>query len=136
MDCLGRLLDKAQSDLLLPHLGNQVLRFRTSLYADDVVIFLRPDLHDLQAATAILQHFGRATCLQTDLRKSSIIPIACTPNVLGDIASVAECKMEQFPCQYLGLPLSDKHLKRADFQRLLDKFMKKIACWKAKWISM
>jgi hypothetical protein len=27
MDCLGRLLDKAQSDLLLPHLGNQVLRF-------------------------------------------------------------------------------------------------------------
>jgi hypothetical protein len=44
--------------------------------------------------------------------------------------------MEEFPCQYLGLPLSDKRLKRADFQRLLDKLMKKLAYWKAKWISM
>ena len=34
------------------------------------------------------------------------------------------------------MPLSDKKLRHADFQRLLDKFMKKLACWKAKWISM
>jgi hypothetical protein len=47
MDCLGRLIDKAQNDLLLPQIGNQILRFRTSIYADDVVIFLRPNLNDL-----------------------------------------------------------------------------------------
>jgi hypothetical protein len=85
---------------------------------------------------AILRLFGTATGLRTNLNKSSIIPIACSLNDVTMLTNATECKMEQFPCQYLGLPLSDKRLKRADFQRLLDKFMKKLACWKAKWITM
>jgi retron-type reverse transcriptase len=115
MDCLGRLIDKAQNDLLLPQIGNQILRFRTSMYADDVVIFLRPNLNDLQVTMAILRLFGTATGLHTNLNKSSIIPIACSLNEVTMLTAAVECKMEQFPCQYLGLPLSDKRLKRADF---------------------
>jgi hypothetical protein len=38
MDCLGRLLDKAQVDMILLQIGPQILRFRASIYADDVVI--------------------------------------------------------------------------------------------------
>ena len=131
MDCLGRLLEKAQADQLLPPIGNQILRFRASLYADDVVIFLRPDCQEMQATFSILKLFGEATGLHTNVSKSSILPIAC-----GDVnlsfAALAGCKMEQFPCQYLGLPLSDRRLKREAFQHLLDKFMKKLSCWKEK----
>jgi hypothetical protein len=38
MDCLGRLLDKAQEDMILLQIGPQILRFRSSIYAEDVVI--------------------------------------------------------------------------------------------------
>jgi hypothetical protein len=136
MDCLGRIIDKAQHDLLLPQLGNQILWFRTSLYADDVVIFMRPELNDMLATMAILNIFGRSTGLCTNLSKSSIIPIAYSANDISLMATAAECKVEQFPVQYLGLPLSDRRLKSADFEKLLDNFMKKLACWKAKWITM
>jgi hypothetical protein len=70
MDCLARIIDKAQHDLLLPQLGNQILRFRTSLYADDVVIFMRLDLDDMLATMAILKIFGKSTGLCTNLSKS------------------------------------------------------------------
>jgi hypothetical protein len=83
---------------------------------------MRPDLNDMLATMVVLNIFGKSTGLCTNLSKSSIIPIACAANDISLMAA-AECKVEQFPVQYLGLPLSDKRLKRADFQKLLDKFM-------------
>jgi hypothetical protein len=103
MDYLGRLIDKAQGDHLLPQIDNQVLRFITSIYVDDVVIFLRPDPIDLQVTLEILELFGQASGLKTNLAKSSILPIACPPNDISILAAVAQCKIEHFPCRYLGL---------------------------------
>jgi hypothetical protein len=67
------------------------------------------------ATMAILKIFGKSTGLCTNLSKSSIILIACAANDISLMAAAAECKVEQFPVQYLGLPLSDRRLKRADF---------------------
>ena len=85
---------------------------------------------------AILQLFGNASGLMTNLQKSNILPIACQGLDLAFAVEPIGCQLAQFPCRYLGLPLSDGRLKRNDFQFLLDKFMKKLAGWKAKWISM
>ncbi|CAM0958165.1 unnamed protein product [Alopecurus aequalis] len=106
------------------------------MYADDVMIFLRPELHGLQATWALLHLFGQASGLDVNLAKSCILPVACQPLDLPFAAAHAGCSFAQFPCSYLGMPLSDKRLKRNDLQPLLDKFMKRLACWKAKWISL
>ena len=130
------MISKAEADQIIPPIGNQILRYRPSLYADDAVIFLRPDISDLNAIVSILSLFGDATGLCTNLGKRSILPIACSNLDLAFAVNATSCQLSQFPCVYLGMPLSDKRPKRDDFQRLLDKFMKKLACWKAKWISM
>ena len=37
--------------------------------------------------------------------------------------------MQQFPCQYLGLPLSDRRLRKADLQPAIDKLAGKVKGW-------
>jgi hypothetical protein len=50
---------------------------RISLYADDVVLFVWPTPEDLSTDKAILQLFGDASGLQTNVAKSSVVPIRC-----------------------------------------------------------
>ncbi|KAM0841297.1 hypothetical protein ACQ4PT_059132 [Festuca glaucescens] len=131
--CLGRLLDKAQEDMILSQTGPQILRFRASFYADDVIIFLRPHWQDLRVTVAILDLFGAATGLVTNMAKrDNIFPIACQDVDLTFAATVSDCAAADFFCKYLGFPLSGKKLKRTEFQQLIDKLMKKLAWWKAR----
>jgi hypothetical protein len=99
---------------------------RTSLYADDVVIFLKPILANVDMLASILGNFGRATGLVTNLLKSSVVPIRCAginiDMVLGNFHAVRTT----FPLRYLGLPLSVYCLRRADFQFLEDKIAAKL----------
>jgi hypothetical protein len=48
-----------------------------SLYADDVVIFLKPTMTDVSNLKELLHNFGRVTGLATNVRKSSVSPIRC-----------------------------------------------------------
>ena len=78
MDVLNNLLTAAESaSLLHPVGGPRGLLHRLSLYADDVAVFLTPVASDLHAIKQILQLFGEASGLQTNLAKSSILPIRC-----------------------------------------------------------
>lgn len=51
---------------------------RTSLYTNTIVLFLRPTVGDLQFIQEILRGFGEASCLVTNISKSSITPIQCS----------------------------------------------------------
>lgn len=135
VDCLGRLMDKAQRNNILSPLGNQLVKHRASIYADDVIIFLKPEMHDFGVVTEVLKLFGEATGLITNLAKSKILPIRCDGLDLTPLQLALGCQLASFPCTYLGMPLSDRRLKLIDFQDLLDKLIKKIAGWKARWIS-
>ena len=136
MDCLGRLMDKAQTDGVLAPLGQQQLRHRASIYADDVMIFIKPAEEDIQAVTQILDVFGGATGLHTNLAKSKILPIRCDGLDMNPLQHAMGCQLATFPCTYLGMPLSDKKLKKNDLQIIIDKLAKKAASWKGKWISI
>ena len=69
------------------------------------------------------------------MAKSKILPTRCDGIDLTPLQAAIGCQIASFPCTYLGMPLSDKRLKLTDFQELLDKLIKKIAAWKARWIS-
>jgi hypothetical protein len=57
------------------------------------------------------------------MQKSSAIPISCNVDVQQVISNSLQCTIGSFPCKYLGLPISNRKLRRSD---LLD-WVEKIA---------
>jgi len=128
MDVLNRLLGwLEQQGLLEPVAG--LLGHRVSLYADDLVMFVRPDRQSLEAVKAVLHIFGLATGLVANLEKSAATPINCSEEELSLVQSTLNCLQVQFPCRYLGIPLSVFRLKRSDEQPLIDKVAARIPGW-------
>jgi hypothetical protein len=117
MDMLNLLITKATEAGLFQPLSSRSIQHRISLYADDVVLFLRPaGANDIGLTLSILQLFGEASGLKTNIQKSSVTPIQCSPADLDTIQELLPCRLEHFPIKYLGLPLSLKKLTRAQLQ--------------------
>jgi len=67
MDVLGHMFSKAADEGLLLPLSRRAFKHRVSMYADDVVLFLRPTADDIEVTMDILSLFGEATGLKTNL---------------------------------------------------------------------
>ena len=103
---------------------------RVSLYADDLVLFVAPLEADLLVVRAALNIFGLASGLLTNLDKTMAIPIHCSEVQVERTLTVLSCRLESFPCRYLGVPLSVFRLKRSDEQPLIDRVAARIPGWK------
>jgi hypothetical protein len=135
MEPLHRLLDLASEAGILTKLRGTKCTFRASLYADDVALFINPTMQDVQGLCDILEGFGCATGLITNLAKSSIMPISCGDIDIDGLAQAIGIPVNPFPCIYLGMPLSLKSLTKADWQALLDKVDNYLATWKARMMN-
>jgi hypothetical protein len=75
------------------------------MYVDNVDVFIHPNEQELHVIDCILQIFSQAGGLMTNMAKTQCYPIRCEQvnlhflNMAGRFAS-------NFPCTYLGLPLS------------------------------
>jgi hypothetical protein len=67
MDPLQKMLDLATQEGLLTPIGTNPMKMRTSLYADDAVLFLRPLALDVSNLQYLLDQFGHATVLCTNI---------------------------------------------------------------------
>jgi hypothetical protein len=84
MDVLGFLISKAEHDGLLQPLASRLVQqHQFSLYADDVVIFLKTTTMDISTTLDILQLFGQASGLCTNVQKRCAYPIRCTEQELA-----------------------------------------------------
>jgi hypothetical protein len=124
MEPLHRLFQRAQEENLLSKVSNGCQAFRVSLYADDVVVFIKPTVKDLQATNAILDIFAKASGLTINMEKTQFYPIQCAQINLEFLTQL-NCRVSSFPCTYLGLPLHIKKLPRS----LLHGVIQKIANW-------
>ena len=84
---------------------------RTSLYADDVIIFINPARAEIDNLLQLLQLFGDATGLRVNLSKSSMIPIRCDDIDVQDILQNFAGATAAFPFRYLGLPVTIGRIK-------------------------
>ena len=107
------------------------MRHRLSLFADDVVLIIKPSVEEATAAIGLLQLFGNASGLHYNLTKSSVSPIRCEGIDLQPILEVLACPVREFPIQYLGLPLKIGRLTKSDLQPLVDKVAGHVPTWKA-----
>jgi hypothetical protein len=100
MEVLNRLLGWVEQPGLLGPV--QRLRgYRVSLYADDLVLFVAPEVRDLHTVKAVLSIFGLSSGLFSNLDKSVAIPMHCSDVELGRIRDILDCRVEQFPCRYV-----------------------------------
>lgn len=131
MDVLSSLIDKAESSGLLKLLAMRNIGHRMSLYADDVVMFASPGTHDVAVIKAALHKFGQVTGLHTNMVKSSILPIGCDDSEVQQMQQHMNCAVAEFPCKYLGIPLSVWRLTKTDLQPYIDKVADMLPTWKA-----
>jgi hypothetical protein len=131
MDVLNSIILKAESYGLLQPLLRRGIGQRISLYADDVVLFMHPVRSDLETVKQVLMVFGEASGLVTNLAKSSFTPICCNDQEVLAIQETLSCNLVNFPCKYLGLPLSIRKLSRRDLLPLVEKVADRLPGWKA-----
>jgi hypothetical protein len=120
MEVFNALLEQADLGGMLSPLPGNLVKFRASIFADDLVIFLRLKPEDFSCIKEILGLFAGASRLLTNLDKCMISPIPCSNEDVEVIHEVFPCQLSPFPCKYLKAPLSTKALKRSDEQRMVD----------------
>ena len=113
MEVLNSLLKRADALGLLLPLDDRV-KDRVFLYADDVVLFIRPHQQDLIVVNAILEIFARASGLKTNLGKCHISPIQCNLEDSVSLLRHFPGRLDPFPTKYLSVPLSLKKLSKKD----------------------
>ena len=131
MDVLCHLIRKASEEQLLQPLARRALQHRISLYADDVVLFLRPTADDIGITLDILQLFDNASGLTTNLQKSSVLPIQCNDFDIATLQESLPYQITEFPCKYLGVPLSPHKLTKAQAHPIVEKIADRLPSWKA-----
>ena len=134
MEVLNSLLKRADALGLLLPLDDRV-KDRVFLYADDVVLFIRPHQQDLIVVKAILEIFARASGLKTNLDKCHISPIQCNLEDTVSLLRHFPGRLDPFPTKYLGVPLSLKKLSKKDLQPLVDKMNDRLPSWKSRLLS-
>jgi hypothetical protein len=72
MEVLTAVISKAVLDQIFLRLAGISPLQRIYLYADDIVVFIKPEEHELRAIREIVQIFGEASGLQINYKKTTI----------------------------------------------------------------
>lgn len=120
---------------LFASLQSPAIKCRASIYADDLVIFLRPQAQDLQLTRGILDLFAAASGLHANINKCQFSPIRCDEDQIHLVQQVFPCQLVPFPCKYLGIPLSIYKLSKTDIQPLVDAVGDRLPTWKSGLIN-
>jgi hypothetical protein len=136
MEPLQCLLEQATRQMIISPLVLRTARFRTSFYADDTALFVKPIQDDISAIHQLL-----ISCLATPLaipqtwRSVWLYAVACEEidlaHVLQDFGGV----VGDFTCKYIWLPLVFRKPKRVEVQPLFDKAMGMLKGRKGKMMS-
>lgn len=103
--------------------------------ADDAGIFANPDKDELITINFILDCFGNALGLITNIIKTEIFPIRCEDFDLQNLPPVFPAKIASFPVKYMGLPLHFHQECKVYLQPLVDKVHGRPPRWKGKNIA-
>ncbi|PKU80900.1 Putative ribonuclease H protein [Dendrobium catenatum] len=130
-------MDGLSSSLHSPHfsgLSFNGVDINHLMYADDLLVFGKSEVVNVNFLKNALYEFGRASNLHINPSKSSIL-FAKDTSSANDIAEILGIENLNTYLIYLGLPISPKRLNASHFQPLLDKVTALLAGWKVKFLS-
>lgn len=134
MEPLHRMFQTAQTLGALQIVHAKCSNFRMLLYADDAALFIKPTKHDLAVTKFLLQLFGDASGLITNMQKTEFFPIRCNGIDPRDLLD-NEQRLSQFPCSYLGIPLHYKKLPKEAIQPMVQKIGNRLLGWKRNFLT-
>jgi hypothetical protein len=129
MEVLNALIAEADRRGVFSPLPDKI-KCHTSIYANDLVILLSPNVQDFVNICRILDLFASTSGLVTNVDKCIITPIRCSQPQVDAICQVFPCKLQEFPTKYLGAPLSLTRISRNDEQRIVNNVTARIPSWK------
>lgn len=120
MEPLQRMFELVMTRGLLAPLARSRLKNRLSMFAHDVMIFVKPNEMDLNTCSSLLRVFGEALGLRVNLNKSVAYPIQCSTETMAMVEQMLGCPSGSFPCKYLGFPLTLRKQSAAQLTGLVD----------------
>ena len=129
MEVITLLIRRVTEEGLLAPIGNATPTQRISIYADDVVLFVKPEVQDLVAVREALLLFGRASGLFINYNKTSATLIRAGQQDTERVAQILNCPITEFPIRYLGLQLALKPLTKNQWQPMLDAAIRVVPAW-------
>jgi len=139
MDTLSRLVIKAGEEGFLNgfHISNphsEGLLMSHLLFADDTLVFCKPDESNLGYLRCILLLFEAMSRVTFNLSKSALIPIGDVSNV-HVLARFFGCGVDYLSSSYIGLPLGASYKSIAIWNPVVEMFRKRLVGWKSKLLS-
>jgi hypothetical protein len=135
MEPLQKLFESATEHHIISPLQPRIARIRASFYADDAALFVNPSKEDITAIQHLLQLFGSASGLCTNIEKCVAYAVACDDSEVPTILQEFGGSQGSLPCKYLGLPLGYKKPRRVEVQPLVDRAMGRLKGWKGKFLN-
>jgi hypothetical protein len=99
------------------------------LFADDLVVFTKPTIDNIQCILSTLKIFHSITGLQINLAKSNILVAGLSPLEMKDIINFSGLQELPRNSFYLGLPLITSRLSKQDCMPLFEKIIEKLHLW-------
>ena len=102
--------------------------------ADDTLLFYEASQNQMTFLCWLLMWFEANSGLRVNLDKSELISVGRVESV-EDLASELGCKVGSLPSTYLGMPLSAPFKSVVAWDRVEERFHKRLAMWKWQYIS-
>lgn len=115
--------------------GGEEMDITHLLDANDAVIFCEPKAEQICYIRLMLIVFEVVAGLRVNWSKSCLFPVKEVPHI-QEPASTLGCVVENLPTIYLGMPLGRKHKTLEIWNGILGKAEKKLAWWKAQYLSL
>jgi hypothetical protein len=104
-------------------------KFLVVQYADDTILLLSADRHQILFLKNMLDQFAASTVLKVNYHKSYMIPLNVLDDKKHDLASVFGCQIPSMPFTYLGLRMGTTKPHFANLTPLMDGVERKlVAC--------
>lgn len=117
------------------HIGKDKVHISHLQFADDALIMGEWSHSNVKNQSRILTCFHLASGLKVNFNKSKLYGVGVTNGDLSSLASTIGCLASQLPCVYLGLPIGAKMSRCHHWNKLVERFQKRLSKWKSKSLS-
>lgn len=136
MDVLSRLLNKGAVDNIFRlHPSCQAPLVTHLSFADDVLVFFDGSEDSLRGILGIMEDFKRISGLSMNHQKTELLIDGGSNLRCRELANRVGVSQGSLPVRYMGVPLSSRKMKKADFQPLFDKLSTRFSSWTVKHLS-
>jgi hypothetical protein len=130
---ISRAKEEGQVVGVVPHLVDDGLSILQ--YADDTIIFMDHNIQHAKNMKLLLCVFKQLSGLKINFKKSEIFCFGEAKEFENQYTQLFGCRVGNMPFQYLGISMIHRRLRNYEWQRVIEKFEKRLSNWKGHLMS-